>query len=459
MFRRKAFTAQALLLILAMALSACGTEAPTATPIASAPTSTTGAVTTEATATTGAVTTEATATSGSTADDSLSGTVKFWTAYNTVSPEMDTLNNTIIPAFKEMHPNVTVEAQALPYDDLRQKLLTSIAGGEAPDLVRADIIWVPEFAELGALAALDTEMADFDMLKEQVYDGPLQTNFYKGHYYGLPLDTNTRIMFYSDALLAEAGVSGAPKTFDEFKALCDKVKALGKAETYCYAEGGTGAWSILPWIWSNGGDITDAEYTKATGYLNGAATVGAVTMLRDMLKDGTLSPGILGGGIATSDAIGKGQTASILDGPWMPSIFEKQYPDLKLTTAPMPAGAGGSASVVGGEDIVLMQSSQNKEAAIAFMKHMLSEESQIALGKVGQMPVLKSLNGNSELPSYYGVFQTQLLTAKARTPSPNWQKIDDAINTAALSVMLGEKEPQAALDEAAAKVDALLADQ
>jgi multiple sugar transport system substrate-binding protein len=372
---------------------------------------------------------------------------------------MDTLNNTIIPAFEKLHPDVKVEAQALPYDDLRTKILTSVAGGEAPDLIRADIIWVPEFAELGALAPLDTEMSDFAMLKEQVYAGPLETNFYDGHYYGLPLDTNTRIMFYSDELMSAAGVTEAPKTFDDFKALCDKVKALGKADTYCYAEGGTGAWSLLPWVWSNGGDITNADYTKATGFLNGPATVEAITMLRDMLKDGTLSPGILGNGIATSDAIGKGQSATILDGPWMPSIFEKQFPDLKLTTAAMPAGPGGSASVVGGEDVVLLESSQNKEAATAFMKYLLSEDAQIAMGKVGQMPVLKSLNGNSELPAYYSTFQTQLLTAKARTPNPNWQKIDDAFNTAALSVMRGEKEPQAALDEAATVVDALLADK
>ncbi|MEO5952075.1 MAG: extracellular solute-binding protein [Chloroflexia bacterium] len=447
MFRRKTLAAPALMLVLSTLLSACGGTTPTATPVAAPATATSPAAMVDPTATEGATMPE----------DTLKGTVKFWTAYNTVSPEMDTLNKTIIPAFEKLHPNVKVEAQALPYDDLRTKILTSVAGGEAPDLIRADIIWVPEFAELGALAPLDTEMPDFAMLKDQVYAGPLETNFYDGHYYGLPLDTNTRIMFYSNELLAAAGVKDVPKTFADFKSLCEKVKALGKADTYCYAEGGTGAWSLLPWIWSNGGDITNADYTKATGFLNGPATVAAITMLRDMLKDGTLSPGILGNGIATSDAIGKGQSATILDGPWMPSIFEKQFPDLKLTTAVMPAGAGGSASVVGGEDVVLLESSKNKEAALAFMKYLLSEEPQVAMGKVGQMPVLKSLNGNSELPPYYAIFQTQLLTAKARTPNPNWQKIDDAFNTAALSVMRGEKEPQAALDEAATTVDALLA--
>lgn len=408
--------------------------------------------------TTGTATVATSGSSGSSGgSDNLSGTVTFWTAYNTVSPEMDTLNNHIIPAFQKMHPKVTVKAQALPYDDLRQKLLTSIAGGETPDLVRADIIWVPEFADLGALAQLDTAMSDFNKVKDQVYPGPMATNSYKGHYYGLPLDTNTRVLIYNKDLFQSAGISDAPKTLDEFKADCDKIKALGKADTYCYAEGGTGTWSVLPWIWSAGGDITNADYTKATGYLNGKATVDAVTMLRDMLKNKTLSPSILGNGLATSDAIGKAQAGTILDGPWMPPIFTKQFPDLKFGMAPVPAGAGGSASVVGGEDIVMFDKSQNKEAAMAFMRYMLTEEPQLALGKVGQMPVLKSLSGNKDLPDYYAVFQKQLETAKARTPSPAWPKIDETITNAVLEVMKGEKEPQAALDAAAATVDGLLA--
>ena len=28
-------------------------------------------------------------------------------------------------------------------------------------------------------------------------------------------------------------------------------------DVFGYAEGGTGAWSVLPWIWSFGGGITD----------------------------------------------------------------------------------------------------------------------------------------------------------------------------------------------------------
>ena len=442
---RKSPLASALVPVLALVLSACGPQpaAPPTTVLSPAgPTATTAV---------------ANPTSTTPAGSELSGTVSFWTAYNTVSPEMKTLTEEIIPSFNKKYPNIKVDARALPYDELRQKLLTAIAGGETPDLVRADIIWVPEFAELGALVKLDEAMPDFNTYKDAVYPGPLSTNFYKGNYYGLPLDTNTRVLIYNTQVFKDAGISAPPRTFEELEAACEKVRAMNKPETYCYAEGGTGPWNVLPWIWSAGGDITDPQYTRASGYVNSQKTVDAITMLKKWLDKGYLSPGILGGGIATSEAIGKGQAAMILDGPWMPPIFKEQFPDLKYEMALVPAGPGGSASVVGGEDIVLFEASKNKEAALAFLRFMLGEEAQTALGKVGQMPVLKSLAGNPQLPEYYSVFQEQIKTAKARTPSPAWPKIDEALNNAVLQVLRGEKQPKAALDEVATVIDGLLA--
>ena len=182
-----------------------------------------------------------------------------------------------------------------------------------------------------------------------------------------------------------------------------------------------------------------------------------MTRLQDWLAEGYLSPSILGGGLATSEQFGNDQAAMILEGPWMPGIFANQFPELTYDYATVPAGPGGTASVVGGEDIVVFKSTQNKEAALAFTRFMVSEEAQLAMGKIGQMPVLESLAGNAELPDYYPVFQEQLKTAKARTPVPSWPKIDEAVSNAMLKALRGDATVQAALDEAATQVDALLA--
>lgn len=387
----------------------------------------------------------------------ISGTVTFWHAYSADSPEVDTLRQTIIPAFEKKFPDVKVKDVAIPYDDLHQKLVTAVAGDQLPDLVRADIGWVPELANLGVLAPLDTDMPDFQKLADSTYPGSLATNKWKGHYYGLPLDTNTRVLLYNSEALAAAGITSPPKTVDELMADAPKLKQSG---IYAFADNGAGGWNVLPWIWSAGGDITDADVTKATGFLNSPASVKGIQTLVDLYKAGEMPDIILGdsGGLATSDGLATGKYATILDGPWMYPIFAGQYPDFKLEASQVPAGAGGSISVVGGEDIVLTQSSTNKAAAAEFMRYLLSDDAQLAMAKVGQMSVVKSIGPKlTDINAYYAPFVEQLATAKPRPATPAWSQIDSLLQDEIRSAIKGEKTVQEALDSAAQKSDALLA--
>jgi multiple sugar transport system substrate-binding protein len=382
-------------------------------------------------------------------------TITFWHAYNPV--ETKTLNEKVIPAFEEKFPDIKVEAQAVPYDEFRKKLLISIAGGTAPDVIRSDIIWVPELAEMGALVALDELMPDFDEYKGKVFPGPLSTNHWKGHYYGLPLDTNTRVLMWNKEMYEAAGIEAPPKTIDEFLVACEKIKALGK-DKYCFADGGTYGWAVLPWIWSFGGDITDPEITKATGYINGSQTVAAYEFLKTLLDKGYLHPGILGPGVDTAGGYAKDEIANLLEGPWMPAIFAAQFPQKEIHWALMPAGKGGSISVVGGEDIVIFQQSQHKEAALEFVRFMLSPETQLTMATVGQVPVRTDVveQATKEQP-YFAIFFEQLKTAKARLPHPNWPKIEDLLTSTGQAILRAEKSAKEALDELAPKVDSLLA--
>ena len=379
-------------------------------------------------------------------------TVTFWHGYN--PDETKVFNEKVVPAFQQAHPNITIQAQAVPYDTFHKKLLTSIAGGQAPDLIRADIIWVPEFADLGALVPLDTSMSDFSTVSGKVFPGPLSTNQFKGHYYGLPLDTNTRVLLWNKSMYQAAGISGPPKTVEEFTAAVAKM-SNGK-DKYGYAEGGTGGWNFLPWLWTFGGNVTDAGVTKASGYLNGPDSVAALTWFAKLYQTKQQGPSVLGGDPHTDVGYAKDNYGNILDGPWMVPIFKGQYPNKTIDMATVPAGKGGSSSVVGGEDIVLFKQSQHKAEATEFMRFMLSKQTQLTMGGTGQMPVLSELAGSPDLPAYFGVFQEQLKTAKARTPSPAWPKIDDAIGTAVTLTLKGQATPQQALDQAAATIDGLL---
>jgi multiple sugar transport system substrate-binding protein len=395
--------------------------------------------------------------SGASAADAASAkkvTIKFWTAYST--GEVPTVEKTLIPAFEKANPGIIVKHVAFSHDDLYTKLLTSAMTHTLPDVVRTDVAWVPTFAQGGVFQKLDGGMANFKTLSAQVFPGSLSTNFYKGHYYGLPLDTNTRVMFANMDAFAKAGITTLPKTFADMLTDAPLLKAKG---IYLYADGGTGGWNVLPWIWSAGGSITNKTYTTSKGYINGAKSVSAVQFLADLYKQGAIPDSMLGaaGVMGGFDGVPKGNYAMTLDGPWMNPIWASVYPAFKPVQALVPAGAGGSVSVVGGEDINVVAGSKNKAAAQKFMAFMLSKTTQIALTKVGQLSVRKDLrDAVTAIHPYYATFLQQLTTAKARTPVSNYPKIDSIIGTQVALAMKGTESAQQAMNEAAAQIDPLL---
>ena len=386
-------------------------------------------------------------------------TVTFWHAYaeNPAAPEMQRLTKIVIPRFQKLNPGIKVQQIPFSYGSLQQKLTTSAAGGTLPDLIRSDLAWVPQYAKLGVFAPLNKVMPDFKSFANAMFPGTLATNYYKGNYYGLPLDTNTRVLMYNREALSAAGITSAPRTFADLRAAAAKLKAKN---IYLFADGGTGGWNVLPWIWSGGGSLTNAKYTKASGFLNSARTVAAVQLLVDLYKQGAVPSLILGdqGATGTEDGLANGKYATILDGPWMLPIFAKAHPGFRVATAPVPAGPGGSISVVGGEDIVLTSRSKNKVAALKFLRFMISPWAQTQMARAGQMPVRKDVSKNvTKINPGFAIFAKQLETARPRTPHPNWPKIDSVLGTAVANAIKGDKSTQAALNDAAKEIDALLA--
>jgi multiple sugar transport system substrate-binding protein len=141
----------------------------------------------------------------------------------------------------------------------------------------------------------------------------------------------------------------------------------------------------------------------------------------------------------------------------MVDIYKGNYPDFEVNFALIPTGPDGTtSSVVGGEDVVIFDGSEQADAAMAWAAYLLSEESQLMMAEVGVIPTLKSVIGDESLPEYFNVFLEQLQTAQARVPHPSWSDMDNAINNAFQRMLRGEQSPQEALDQAADEINALL---
>ena len=382
-------------------------------------------------------------------------TVTYW---HTMGDTEEVALNGLIEIFEEQNPNILIEATRMAYDDFKPALLTGIAGGVVPDTARLDIIWVPEFAEIGALVALDETMEGFDEIIANTFPGPTSTNFWKGHYYGLPQDTNTQVLVWNRQMLEEAGLSGPPETIEEFVE-DGALLSNPDEEIYSYAMGGTYFWAPAPIFYAAGGEITDPDITTATGYVNGEKSVAAFQALVDMYKDGSLSPLLLGGGgVGVFEGLATNKYAMIIEGPWAQPILNSDFPEFEVNFALVPRGSDvTTSSVVGGQDVVIFEGSQHKDEAMVWAKFLLSEEAQLTMGETGAIPTLSTVQGNERLPEYYDVFMEQLKTAKARLPHPKWSEMDNAINNAYQYMLRDEKTVQQALDDAAEEINGLIA--
>ena len=384
-------------------------------------------------------------------------TINFWHHYSAQSAENETLMNVLIPKFEEEHPEYKVNAVSHEWQDLHDKIIISASSDTLPDVARLDIAWVPEFEEMGILVALDEEMTDFADVAAGLLPSAMSTGEVDGHNYALALNTNSKIMFYNAQAFADAGLE-PPETIDDMLAAIAALSGTNEngQQVWGLNEPALAGWNILPYIWSMGGEITNEDYTVATGYLNSEKTVAAVQMLADLYANGQLT-GFNSGDIPMTDGFGTGRYMMLLEGPWKTAEMDGAYPDFEYGMCDMPAGEAGSISVLGGEDIAMFDT-PNKEGAWEFMKFMTGEWAQEQMAQCGQIPVnTAALERDTGAAQGSAPFLEAITTAKARPPIACWSDFDSALTNAVTDIIVNGADAQSTLDALAAEVDAMLA--
>ena len=370
-------------------------------------------------------------------------TITFWHTYG--DQETPILEEVLIPMFEAANPNIKVEA-IRQSGDFNQMIVTALGTGVVPDIARVDITKTSAYAKLGGIVAMD-EMEGFDELKETVLEGPLSTNIWNGHYYGLPLNTNCKAAVINLEQMKALGFDEAPATMEDFIAAC-KEKAPGE---YKLNVSGVGDWDLYTYFWLFGGVLTDEGFTKTSGYLDSEASVNAIKTMMQLHDERIFTIRDVDGTPDAWDGINS-QYAMFFEGPWYP------FSDT-IVPALIPTYNGKSASVVGGENIVIFEGSKNKEAAFKFLQFMLSEEAQLELLKVGVIPTLKSLVENEAVTadSKWSVYMKQLESAQSRIPTPQASTVEQLWSDAMNMIFLEGADVQETLTNTAAEIDIELA--
>jgi arabinogalactan oligomer/maltooligosaccharide transport system substrate-binding protein len=354
----------------------------------------------------------------------------------------------LIKKFNETYPNVHINYQSVPFSEAQNKFKTAAeAGSGAPDILRAEVAWVSDFAASGYLYALDgTPLLDNNFLET-----PLSSDMYDGKTYGVPQVTDTLGLMYNKKLFDKAGITAAPTTWDEVAADAALLKDKANVDGLYINNGG---YFILPFIYGEGGDLVDTD-AKAIE-VNSDANVTGLTTAQDLVKSGAAVKPDASDSYGTMMTLFKaGKVAMIINGPWEVANISSDpafggFENLGI--APVPAGSAGAGAPVGGHNYVIYSGMDQAkaDAAIAFVKFMSSPESEAFIAdKLGLLP------GNADAYDLVAdnekvaAWKDALAVAHARPWIPEGGLFFAPLDKLATEVLIQGKNVKKSLDEAA----------
>ncbi|WP_161881313.1 extracellular solute-binding protein [Deinococcus alpinitundrae] len=382
------------------------------------------------------------------------------TIWLTGDPTETKVIQTATDLYTKAHPNVTFALQALPWSDAHAKILSAAAAQQGPDIITGGLSWGIELGNLGGMVNLTKAYPVLDkQVKTENLPGILQSVVTTdGQLYAMPYNLTVQLQFYRPDLLKAAGVSGAPKTWDQLTGTIAKIQASGK-KGYMVQWGNLDWLGLFPYLYQAGGSYYDKGCTKAT--VNSPAGVKALTYFAGLYKKFKVptdaSPD-LGGGLDNGN-YPLGTSYSTFN-------FDITYPKMKgkWAVSALPAGPSGKyTGFLGGTVIGIMAYSKNKDAAADFLKSLNDAKVSKALidnaFKAGLyfIPPRSDFAANLSLPADQKAALLKQLKDSAGPPNcPGFEASNPDLSKAVQSVILNNADPKAALDMAAATMNANL---
>jgi len=171
----------------------------------------------------------------------------------------------ILEEFHKQYPGIQVEPIAVPYEDYHTKLLTMIAGGLAPDVMRIDSYYFADFMNAQVLKPLDSLIERDNIDLSLYYEIGLPESMYEGKMYGLPRGTAPIYFAYNVKMFEDAGVD-FPRvgwTWEDFVETARSIAGgSGIERKYGYGAPFDIMIYILTFVWSAGGDLFDETRTE-----------------------------------------------------------------------------------------------------------------------------------------------------------------------------------------------------
>jgi multiple sugar transport system substrate-binding protein len=206
--------------------------------------------------------------------------------------------------------------------------------------------------------------------KSDFYASALSTRTVGGRIYGIPMESEPVLMFYSTKAFEKAGLSEGdiPKTWDQLLNVAEKLTTkkqfgvLFETTPNVYQN-----FTWYPFLWQGGGDVVDASGKKSA--FNSKATIDALDLWQQSIKRGVAPRTMQGGGGGDLVAnLASGYTAMMpmvtAGGSFLDSGakgFEYGYFPL-----PAPSATAKPMTVMGGWAFCVNKHSKRAQAAAEF---------------------------------------------------------------------------------------------
>ncbi|MFB8372829.1 ABC transporter substrate-binding protein [Paenibacillus taichungensis] len=322
-------------------------------------------------------------------------TVTMW--HGLTSIDLDNLNK-VVKAFEEKNPTIKMK---LVYTESSegsdQKLLTAVAGGNPPDVALFDRFKVGTWAAQGSLTDLSSMAAESGIRKEMYYPFAWEESSYQGKLYAMPMDTDSRLLFYNKDHFTEVGLdpNKPPQTIAELEAAAEKltIKEGKRFKRIGFIPWYSQGW-LYTWGWTFGGEFQDATTGKITA--NDPKVVEALQWMTDFGKKYNVED-IAGftsaAGTEEMDPFISGQVSMKISGNFTVKGIEKFKPDLNYGVAPIPTPTGTNFTTwSGGGSAIIPKGAKNVAAAWKFLEFLGKEEGQTLLNADSQISVIDSVN-------------------------------------------------------------------
>jgi raffinose/stachyose/melibiose transport system substrate-binding protein len=293
----------------------------------------------------------------------------------------------VADAYHQAHPNVSFKISPTQNEQLKTKVPVALQGATPPDIFQQ---WGggAEATQSQSGKLMDMTSVTSSWIKELGNSAALWS--VDGKQYGIPFDLHVVGFWYRKDLFANAGITAAPTTWDEFTADVAKLKA---AKITPIAVGSKDKWPDAFWWEYFALRECSTDTIKSTIKnlkMTDACFVKAGEDLKTFLASNPFQNAFLGtpaqqGAGSSAGLVANGQAAMELQGDWelptmIPLTSDKQYAS-KLGWFPFPTitgGAGTPGVALGGGD-GFSCSVKAGPACPDFLKYISSTEVQTKL--------------------------------------------------------------------------------